>query len=271
MTNVLSWKWWVIMALAFGTLACANREERREARRERADARYAERMERAEQRRAEREAAREQGTPQLTARERAEQRRAERLERQEQRRAPREQAAARETRAQPAPPAQTAAASPPPAAAEPQARVVFMRVSKQTSNVEATLFDVSAPGEPKLIGTVSAASKLSHSFKPGTYTFMVVGETAEFMDATLAEGKTYYALVIPKSGAKRFGLEPVRRDELQGKEFQGWDRGTRPMPAGAKGEAPADASDKRVRHWQEWIKKPESQRATLTLNAEDGR
>lgn len=266
MVDIRSWKVWVIFALALGTLAC-----NREARRERADARYAERLERAEQRRAEREGARDQGAPRLTARERAEQRRAERLARQEQRRAQREQPAVRESRAQPEPPAQSLAASSPPAAAGSPARVVFMRVSKQTSSVEATLFDVSEPGEPKLIGAVGAASKLSHSFKPGNYTFMVVGETAEFMDATLAEGKTYYALVIPKSGAKRFALEPVRRDELQGKEFQGWDRGTRPMPAGAKGQAPADASDKRVRHWQEWVKKPESQRATLTLNAEDGR
>ena len=268
MTNVLSWKWWVIVALALGTLAC-----NREARRERADERYAQRLERAEQRRAEREAARDQDAPRLTARERAEQRRAERLERAEQRRAQREQPAARASRAQSEPPAQSLAAAPAsqPAAAGPLSRVVFMRVSKQTSSVEATLFDVSEPGEPKLIGAVSAASKLTHASKPGTYTFMVVGETAEFMEATLTEGRTYYALVIPKSGAKRFALEPVRRDELVGKEFQGWDRGTRPMPAGAKGQAPAEASDLRVRHWQEWVKKPESQRATLTLNAEDGR
>jgi hypothetical protein len=265
MINVFSWKWWVIMALALGTLAC-----NREARRERADERYAARLERAEQRRLEREAGRDQGEPRLTARERAEQRRAARAERQEQRRAQREQPAEREPRAQPEPPAQSLAASPPAAAVEPLARVVFMRVSKQTSGVEATLFDVSTP-EPKLIGTVSAASKLTHSFRAGTYTFMVVGETAEFMEATLAEGKTYYALIIPKSGAKRFALEPVRRDELVGKEFQGWDRGTRPMPAGAKGQPPADASEKRVRHWQEWLKKPDSQKATLTLNAEDGR
>src|SRR5262245_62167262 len=47
MTNVRSWKFWVIIALALTTLACAGRRERREQARE-------DRRERAEQRRAER-------------------------------------------------------------------------------------------------------------------------------------------------------------------------------------------------------------------------
>src|SRR5215470_1460277 len=55
MTNIGSWKFWVIIALALTTLACAGRRERREERRERAE----ERREMAEQRRAERNQARQ--------------------------------------------------------------------------------------------------------------------------------------------------------------------------------------------------------------------
>src|SRR6185295_13174705 len=107
----------------------------------------------------------------------------------------------------------------------------------------------------------------------GLYTFMVVGETAEFMQATVLGGKTYYALVIPSAGAKRFVIEPVRKNEIGGKEFQGWDRSTRPMPAGAQpqGYNASEAAEKRVRYWQDWSKKTEAQRAELTINAEDGR
>ena len=249
MLRLSSWKFWVIIALALGTLACAGRRERREQARE-------------------------------ERRERLEQRRAERAELLEQRRAQREQARAVEAPvAAPPPPVTVAVAAPPPpppapvAAADAGSRVAFMRVSKQSSGVDASLFDVTEPGPPKFIGVVNNASKVSYPLKPGLYTFMVVGETAEFMQATVAGGKTYYALVIPRSGARRFAIEPVRKNEIGGKEFQTWERGTKLMPAGAQAQGynASDAAEKRVRHWQEWIKKSESQRAELTINEEDGR
>ncbi|HXU40677.1 MAG TPA: hypothetical protein VN675_00010 [Burkholderiales bacterium] len=249
MTNVRSWQFWIIIALALATMACAGRRERREQARE-------------------------------ERRERAEQRRAERAEMLEQRRAQREQARPVEAAAPPPPaPVPVASVAPPPpppapaAAVDSGSRVVFMRVSKQTSGVDASLFDVTEPGEPKFIGVVGSASKLSYPLKPGLYTFMVVGETAEFMQATVNGGKTYYSLVIPKSGATRFAIEPVRRQEIGGKEFQGWDRNTKPMPAAAQPRAynATDVAEKRVRYWQDWSRKTEAQRAELTINAEDGR
>jgi hypothetical protein len=206
--------------------------------------------------------------------------RAERRERREMAREERlEQRRAERDRQQQAQPRQTAAASFSPvsvpvtaAAADASSTLVFMRVSKQKAGVNAALFDVTAPGEPKYIGTVNSASKLAYPLNPGLYTFMVVGETAEFMQATISGGKTYYALVIPRSGAKRFTVEPVRQNEIGGKEFAGWDRGTRPMA----GAAPlpynaAEVADKRQRYWNDWSRKTESQRAELTLNAEDGK
>jgi len=250
MTNVRSWQFWVIVALALATMACAGRRERREQVRE-------------------------------ERRERAEQRRAERQEQLDRKRAEREGQRASEAPVAAPPAAAPAAvltpvaapAAAPAAAPDGGSRVVFMRVSKQSGGIDASLFDVSAPGEPKFIGVVNNASKLAYPLKPGLYTFMVVGETAEFMQATVADGKTYYALVIPRSGARRFAIEPVRKNEIGGKEFQTWERGTKLMPAGAQAQGynASDAAEKRVRHWQEWIKKSESQRAELTINEEDGR
>lgn len=257
MGNIGSWRFWVIVMLALTTLACAGRAERRERR----EAAREERRERMEQRRAERQAA-------------LERRRAEREHRQE---------TAREPDSEPAPQAQpeqrqTAAASFAPvsapvsaAAADASSKLVFMRVSKQTSGIDAALFDVTEPGAPKYIGTVNSASKLAYPVNPGLYTFMALGDTAEFMQATIVAGKTYYALVIPRSGAKRFTIEPVRQNEIGTKEFIGWDRGTRPTGSAQQPYNAADAAEKRQRYWQEWIRKSESQRAELTLNAEDGK
>jgi hypothetical protein len=101
---------------------------------------------------------------------------------------------------------------------------------------------------------------------------MAVGDTAEFMQATVSAGKTYYVLVVPRSGAKRFTIEPIRQHELGGKEFAGWDRATRLMSDGTRqAYNAAEVAEKRERHWQEWSRKPDAQRAELTLNAEDGK
>ena len=263
MTDVRSWRLWVIVLLALTTLACAGRRERREQARE-------DRRERAEQRRAERQEAYER-------------RRAERQRQDE----PQAAAAAEPAPETPPPPPrqsarqqrQTAAATYTPvvaattaAAADSASQIVFMRVSKLSTGVNAALFDVTEPGDPKYIGTINTASKLSYPVKPGLYTFMAVGDTAEFMQATVIAGKTYYALVIPRSGAKRFTVEPVRQNEIGGKEFVSWDRSTRLMSDGTQqAYNAAEAAEKRQRYWQEWIRKSESQRAELTLNGEDGK
>lgn len=256
MKNLIgSWRFWVILLLALTTLACAGRAERRE---------------RKEQAREDR-------------RERLEQRRAERREAMEQRRAQREEQREPQAAAEPAPQPPRPAAAPAtqrvaaaPAAAvagDASSKIVFMRVSKQSSGANASLFDVTEPGTPKFIGNVNAGTKISYSLDPGIYTFMVVGETADFMQATIISGKTYYALVIPRSGAKRFAIEPVRRNEIGGKEFTTWDRGTKLMTdtGTAQGFNAAEVADKRNRYWQDWSKKAAGERAELTINAEDGR
>lgn len=243
MTNVRSWQFWVIIALALATMACAGRRERRE------EAREAKR-ERAEQKRAEREG-----------------RTAERPAA-----APAAQAAA------PAATLTPISTAPAAAAAAADAKVVFMRATNYGGAIAASVFDVTEAGQPKLIGIIHRGNKLAYPVKPGLYTFMVVSEAADFMQATVVGGKTYYALVTPRMGVwkARFSFKPVRGDELAGNQFAKWDRGTRLVVntpktlAWAKDNA-ADIADKRDRYLPEWSSKPESDRAAQTLNAEDGR
>ncbi len=254
MTNFGSWRLWIIVLLALTTLGCAGRSERRqEAREARA--------------------------------ERAEQKRADRAERNEQRRAQREGRTA-EAAASP-PPAQSAApaavftpisTAPTQAAAVADSKVVFLRATNFGGAIAASVFDVTEPGEPKFIGIINRGNKLAYPVKPGLYTFMVVSEAADFMQATVLGGKSYYALVTPRMGVwkARFSFKPVRGDELDGNQFAAWDRGTKLVAntpktlAWAKDNA-ADIADKRDRYLPEWSSKPESERAAQTLTAEDGR
>jgi len=244
MTYVGSWRFWVIVALAFATLACAGRRERREEAR-------AERAERNEQKRAER----------------AERNQARRTE---------------PAQAQQAAPAAPAAALTPvstaPLAAAAEAKVVFMRATNYGGNVAASLFDVTSSGEAKFIGILRPFNKIVYPVRPGQYTFMVVSEAADFMQATVVGGKTYYTLITPRMGAwkARFSFKPVRGGELDSAQFAGWDRNTRtvtntPTTLAWARENAASVADKRDRWWPEWSSKSESQRGSQTLNAEDGR
>jgi hypothetical protein len=256
MTNVRSWKFWVIIALALTTLACAGRRERREQARE-------DRRDRAEQRRMEREARNE---PRRTER--------SRQSGDEAQTAPAAQSSAESsTQAATFQPISTA-----PTAATGESKVVFMRAANYAFAVAASLFDVTDSGAPKFIGIIRAHQKIVYPVGPGQHTFMVVSEAADFMQATVIGGKTYYALITPRMGAwkARFSFRPVRAGELDGSQFASWDRGTRvvtntPSTLNWAQANAASVAEKRDRWWPEWSGKPESARASQTLNAEDGR
>ncbi len=111
-------------------------------------------------------------------------------------------------------------------------RIVFIRSSFLGSAIQASVFDVTS-GEPEFIGILSNATKLSHEVQPGKHVFMVVSEAADFMEATLVGGKTYFAMVTPRMGAwkARFSMYPVRNGgtgkfQYSSNEFQGWLAGT---------------------------------------------
>lgn len=155
-----------------------------------------------------------------------------------------------------------------------ESMMVFMRASQLGGLVSASVFDITS-SETKFVGLVNYGTKLAHPLKPGQYTFMVVGESADFMEAEIAAGKTYYALVIARPGAwkARFSFVPVRDNE---KRVGEWERTLRVVESTPKSEAWAKQNapsieSKRSKYYDAWISKPESQRAGQTLNAEDGR
>ena len=109
-----------------------------------------------------------------------------------------------------------------------KALVVFMRPSGMGFAVQSSVFDITS-GEPDLVGIVSAKTKVAYSTDPGQHRFMVIGESADFMDANVQEGLTYYSLVTPRMGfwKARFSLKPVHKAELGMDQFAEWFADTR--------------------------------------------
>jgi hypothetical protein len=91
-----------------------------------------------------------------------------------------------------------------------QATLVFLRPSTFGFANQSTVYDVTAE-PPVLVGIVSATKKIAITAPPGQRRYMVVSEAADFMDAELVAGKTYYALVTPRMGMwrARFSLRPM--------------------------------------------------------------
>jgi len=158
-----------------------------------------------------------------------------------------------------------------------EAMVVFMRSSFVGSAISASVFDVSGT-EAKFIGIVNNGTKIAYPVTPGEHTFMVVSESADFMQARILPGRTYYALVTPRMGVwkARFSFRPVRQNELSGSEFAGWNSGTHfvvnsPETQNWAAQNAADVASKRNQYWPEWNSKPANDRASQSLNPDDGR
>jgi len=109
-----------------------------------------------------------------------------------------------------------------------KALIVFMRPSGLGFAIQSSVFEI-VDGNPEFLGIVSAKAKVAHYMEPGEKRFMVIGESADFMDATLEPGKVYYSLVTPRFGVwkARFSLRPIRTADLQTEEFAGWYKDTR--------------------------------------------
>jgi len=95
-----------------------------------------------------------------------------------------------------------------------QSQVVFIRSAFLAKAIQASVYDITS-GTPEFIGIVSNDTKVSYMTSPGEHMFMVVGESADFLKATVLEGKTYYTVVSPRMGfwKARFSMHPVRNDE----------------------------------------------------------
>ncbi len=162
-----------------------------------------------------------------------------------------------------------------------KAQVVFMRSTFVGSAIQASVFDVTS-GEPEFIGIISNDTKLAHTVDPGKRVFMVVSEAADYMEANLAAGKTYYSMVTPRMGAwkARFSMHPVRNSgsgefQYDSKQFKEWLEKTRFVTNTAESTAWAkenlnDIKDKHARYWEVWKQKSPADLAERTLNADDG-
>ena len=162
-----------------------------------------------------------------------------------------------------------------------QARVVFMRSSFIGSAIQASVFEVTA-GEPSFIGIISNGTKIAHTTSPGSKTYMVISEAADFMKADLAANKTYYGIVSPRMGVwkARFSLYPVKKDPASkfntaSDEFNGWVQNTKlvdntPESKQWARENNADIRDKYFEYWAKWQEKTPAEKKELTLSPADG-
>jgi hypothetical protein len=142
------------------------------------------------------------------------------------------------------PKSRMAVLSEPPAAATPQsdkATIIFYRSHSDSELISAAVFDVSME-PPRLVGILSSRMKFAYVAEPGIRHFMVVNQAADFMDAELAAGKTYYALAMPSlpnygsSSWARFSLRPrVATDPDLADELSGLKWGREHTPVGTLG------------------------------------
>ena len=164
---------------------------------------------------------------------------------------------------------------------EGKALVVFMRASFVGSAISASVYD--APdSDTHFIGVVQNKQKVAYQAEPGQHRFMVIAENADFMDATLEAGKTYYVLISPRMGVwkARFSLFPVHAqsaDEynLQSADFREWQAKTRFVTPNADAQAwyeenKASVAEKKADYLQKWNVMLPADKAELTLNADDG-
>ena len=91
----------------------------------------------------------------------------------------------------------------PPSAAE--ALIIFVYPADNAEYVRMSIADVTEPA-PRLVGIIEPGSKVLHRVKPGQYLFMLNYTYASFLQADVAAGKTYYAVVNKDVPQGRFSV-----------------------------------------------------------------
>lgn len=160
------------------------------------------------------------------------------------------------------------------------AQVIFMRSAFVGQAIQASVYDVTS-GTPEFIGIVSNDTKVSHMVSPGEHMFMVVGESADFLKANVAEGKTYYSVVTPRMGfwKARFSMHPVRNDETAkfkygSKDFNEMLADSKFVKSGPKAEQWAlknanSISSKMNKYLPEWKLKASEKQQAATIEVMD--
>jgi hypothetical protein len=162
-----------------------------------------------------------------------------------------------------------------------KALVVFMRPSRYGGAIQSTIYDVKQPQDAYL-GIVSGKTKIGYVTEPGQHLFMVIGENADFLDAQLEAGKTYYVLVSPRMGMwkARFSLLPIHNDanakyNLKSKDFSDWQQDTAWVDKTAEAEQwyaenKGSVEAKKQDYLVKWNARSAADKAELFLHADDG-
>ena len=138
--------------------------------------------------------------------------------------------------------------------------------------------------EDRLVGILSAYSKVAYQAEPGEHTFLSVaaGGSGHVVKALLDPGKTYYILVRPIWGfVPSFSLHPFRKDpdaefKLDSSDLAGWLKRTdfyEPTPAAQEwmnANRPSVTS-KKNEALEKWKAMSDEERRKLTLLATDTR
>ena len=101
-------------------------------------------------------------------------------------------------------------------ASKDEALIVFMRPSRFGFVVQSSIYEI-VDGKPQIVGILAANNRLAHRVKPGKHLFMAVGESADFMEAEVKAGKTYYASIVPRIGfwELRYSFNPLHKHEYE--------------------------------------------------------
>ena len=169
-----------------------------------------------------------------------------------------------------------------PAVKADQAQIVFMRPSSFGGAIQSSVFDLKQDNSPltknEFVGIVSATTKVRYETEPGFHLFMVVGENADFMQANLSAGKTYYALVTPRIGwwKARFSIKPLHLKDLQSDDFEDWFESTDwyENTSASRQWAVDNRSSiqsKKTEYLEKWNQKSDSEKQQLTLQESDSK
>jgi hypothetical protein len=112
-------------------------------------------------------------------------------------------------------------AQPPPG----QSIMIFVRADEDRAGTQATIYEIEDDGD-HFVGVSSGSTRLQWAMYPGTHLFMVLGESADFLKATVAPDRTYYMQVMPRFGwfKARFSFRAVRREELGSPAWEAWQK-----------------------------------------------
>ena len=162
-----------------------------------------------------------------------------------------------------------------------ESTIVFMRSSFVGKMIKSSIYEVTNE-ETIFIGIIKNKKKINYKTTAGKHTFMVVGESADFMEAEIIGGKTYYSMITPRMGAwkARFSMIPIRNDgttdfNTSSDKYKKWVKKTKESSIDKKSimwfEKHKDKIEKkRVKYWTKWLKKSAEDKAARTLNPDDG-